>query len=68
MSLGTLYHWLDSGPLEEGSPSLPALPRRREVVGKRRKPLVANPVSLAARLWRTTERQVHNISCARTAR
>ena len=62
MSLGTLYFWLDGGPRDEnGTPSLPPIPRRREVVGKRRKPLNASRVSLVARLYRTAERQVRDI-------
>lgn len=40
----------------------PPLPRRRRVVGKRRRPLNdTTRVSLAARLWRTVERQVRDI-------
>jgi hypothetical protein len=38
------------------------MPRRRRVVGKRRRPLAdATRVSLAARLWRTAERQARDI-------
>lgn len=61
MSLGTLYYWLDGGPLEADGPRLPPIPRRRKVVGKRRRPLAADRVSLAARLWRTAERQARDI-------
>jgi hypothetical protein len=62
MSLGTFYHWLDGGPSGEGSPLYPPMPRRRTVVGKRRKALTdATRVSLAARLWRTAERQARDI-------
>ena len=61
MALGTLYYWLDGGPREEERPLYPALPRRREVVGKRRAPLSANRASLTDRLWRTTERQARDI-------
>lgn len=62
MSLGTFYFWLDGGPRDEkGGPSLPAIARRRQVVGKRRKPLNASRVSLVARLYRTVERQVFDI-------
>ena len=40
----------------------PPMPRRRRVVGKRRRPLPdASRVSLAARLWRTAERQARDI-------
>jgi hypothetical protein len=62
MSLGTLYYWLDGGPEGGGEPRLPALPRRRvAVLGKRRRPLRGDRVSLVARLWRTAERQVRDI-------
>jgi hypothetical protein len=73
MALGTLYYWLDGGPLiapttdksavggENGTSLLPPIPRRRVVVGKRRKPLKADRVSLTARLWRTAERQARDI-------
>ncbi len=61
MALGTLYYWLDGGPREEGAPLYPALARRKQVVGKRRKPLETSRVSLAARLWRTAERQARDI-------
>lgn len=62
MSLGTLYYWLDGGPLDEkGARMLPPIPRRRAVVAKRRRPLPADRVSLAARLYRTAERQARDI-------
>ncbi len=74
MSLGTLYYWLDGGPREAaragpatdpaaaGSGALyPPIARRRVVAGKRRAPLAADRVSLTARLWRTAERQAHDI-------
>ena len=62
MSLGTFYYWLDGGPVgEDGKRMLPPIPRRRKVVGKRRRPLKTDRVSLAARLWRTTERQLRDI-------
>jgi hypothetical protein len=61
MSLGTFYHWLDGGPHGDGAALYPPLPRRRRVVGKRRRPLAADRVSLAARLWRTAERQARDI-------
>lgn len=60
-SLGTLYLWLDGGPLENGAPRLPQVPRRRQVLVKRRRALKTDRVSLAARLWRTAERQVRDI-------
>ncbi len=60
VSLGTLYFWLDGGPAE-GGPRLPPVPRRRVVLGKRRRPLKTSRVSLVARLWRTAERQVRDI-------
>lgn len=52
---------LDGERAQIGSTLLPPIPRRREVVGKRRKPLVTDRVSLTARLWRTAERQVRDI-------
>lgn len=61
MALGTLYYWLGGGPREEGSPLYPPIPRRRQVTGKRRRPLQTSRVSLAARLWRTAEAQVRDI-------
>jgi hypothetical protein len=62
MSLGTLYHWLDGGPPDaDGKPMLDAIPRRRQVVGKRRAPLTADRVSLAGRLFRTAARQARDI-------
>ena len=39
----------------------PALPRRRIVLGRKRRALMGNRVSLIARLWRTAERQVRDI-------
>jgi len=60
MSLGTLYYWLDGGPREANGRALPPIPRRRQVLGKRRRTLKADPVSLAARLWRTCERQARD--------
>jgi hypothetical protein len=39
----------------------PPIPRRRVVVGKRRKPLEPSRVSLLTRLYRTTARQVFDI-------
>lgn len=61
MSLGTLYYWLNGGPLEAEGPLYPALPRRRVILGKRRRLMPADRTSLAARLLRTTERQVRDI-------
>jgi len=61
MAYGTLYYWLDGGPREESGPLYPPIARRRQVVGKRRRPLDADRVSLAARLWRTAERQTRDI-------
>jgi hypothetical protein len=62
MSHGTFYYWLDGGPRNErGEPQLPPIPRRRVVVGKRRKPLASSQVSLAARLTRTAERAAFDI-------
>ena len=62
MSLGTFYHWLSGGPVgEDGSTLYPPIPRRRQVLGRRRKPLSGDRVSLTARLWRTAERQARDI-------
>jgi hypothetical protein len=63
MALGTLYYWLDGGPLDEqGRPRLPPIPRRRAaVLGKRRKPVRTDHGSLASRLFCTAERQVRDI-------
>ena len=61
MSLGTLYYWLDGGVQEEGVASLPPIPRRKLVVGKRRRALKTDSISLTARLWRTAERQVRDV-------
>lgn len=71
MSLGTLYYWLDGGPclapttaqsaVGGGARMLPPIPRRRQVVGKRRQPLAPDLVSLAARLTRTVARQALDI-------
>ncbi len=61
MSLGTLYYWLDGGPHEAQGPALPPIARRKVVVGQRRRALKTDRVSLAARLWRTAERQVRDI-------
>jgi hypothetical protein len=53
------------GPTPDGSGGggrmLPPLPRRRSVLGKRRKPLAASHASLVARLYRTAERQALDI-------
>jgi hypothetical protein len=74
MSLGTFYYWLDGGPYlgpttdksavggdEAGARMLPPIPRRRSIVGKRRKPLAGSRASLVARLYRTAERQALDI-------
>jgi hypothetical protein len=60
MSHGTLYYWLDGGPLEADGPALPPIPRRRQILGKRRRRLKGDPVSLTARLWSTCERQARD--------
>jgi hypothetical protein len=74
MSLGTLYYWLDGGPYlapttdqsavggdAQGARMLPPIPRRRVVVGKRRKPLAPDLVSVTARLTRTLAREALDI-------
>ena len=61
MSLGTFYAVCD-GKYDDGSGAPPpALPRRRIVMGRRRKALRASRMSLVKRLWRTAERQVRDI-------
>ncbi len=53
MSLGTFYFWLDGGPRDaSGNTLLPPIPRRRVVLGKSRRPLAADAVSLRQRLLR----------------
>jgi hypothetical protein len=49
------------GSVEVGAPIYPPIARRRQVVGKRRKPLSGSHVSLVARLYRTAERQACDI-------
>jgi hypothetical protein len=49
------------GPVEGGAPLYPPIARRRQVVGKRRKPLSGSHLSLVARLYRTAERQACDI-------
>lgn len=61
VSTGTLYYWLDGGPIVDGERRLPPVPRRREVLARRVKRLRGDRESLVARLWRTAERQVHEI-------
>ena len=67
MSLGTLYYWLDGGPVLEpasataGGRMLAPLARRRTVVGKRKKPLAADTLALVARLTRTLAREALDI-------
>lgn len=61
MSLGTFYAVCD-GKFDDGSGTkLAALPRRRIVMGRRRKALRTSRMSLVQRLWRTAERQVRDI-------
>lgn len=61
MSLGTLYAVCD-GKFDDGSGVTPApLPRRRIIMGRRRKALRDSRMSLVKRLWRTAERQVRDI-------
>ncbi|MEW6451176.1 MAG: hypothetical protein AB1490_11030 [Pseudomonadota bacterium] len=61
ISLGTFYAVCD-GKFDDGGGAKPApLPRRRIVMGRRRKAVRAPRVSLVARLWRTAERQVREI-------
>jgi hypothetical protein len=56
-----LYESLD-GKFDDGSGKTPApIPRRRHVVRRVRRSKKGSRESLAARLWRTAERQVHDI-------
>jgi hypothetical protein len=48
-------------PAVGGTTLYPPIARRRRVVGKRRRVLDADRISLAARLWRTAERQARDI-------
>lgn len=68
MSLGTLYACLDGAPFGIDGEQWPALPRRRQVLHKRRRALTADSVSLANRLTRTAERQVRDIELRLSAR
>lgn len=61
MSLGTLYKCLDGIPFGPDGLRFPPVPRRRNILGKRRRALRADPVSLRNRLIRTAERQVRDI-------
>lgn len=62
MSHGTLYYWLDGGPLgADGTPLLPPIARRRVVAGKRRRAVRSDLGSLAARLYGTAERAARDI-------
>ena len=68
LSRGTIYFWLDGGPLIDGRRQLPPLRRRRNVLGKRRRGMLkADRISLVARLWRTAERQVRDIEASACA-
>jgi hypothetical protein len=60
-SMGTLYAALD-GAFDDGSGTTPPpIPRRRMIMGQRRKVLRASRISLVARLWRTAERQAREV-------
>lgn len=61
MSLGTLYACLDGTPFGPDGPRFEPIPRRRNVLGQRTRPLRADPASLRNRLIRTAERQVREI-------
>jgi hypothetical protein len=50
-----------AGGDDAGARMLPPIPRRRAVLGKRRKPLAASTASLLARLTRTAERAALDI-------
>jgi hypothetical protein len=68
MSLGTLYACLDGVPFGADGERMAAIPRRRQVTGKRRRALKADDVSLVNRLLRTAERQVRDIETRLSAR
>lgn len=68
MSLGTLYACLDGTPFGADGERMAAIPRRRDVTGKRRRALAADTVSLVNRLLRTAERQVRDIETRLSAR
>lgn len=68
MSLGTLYACLDGTPFGIDGERMPAIPRRRDVTGRRRRALRADDVSLVNRLLRTAERQVRDIETRLSAR
>jgi hypothetical protein len=59
LSNTVLYGWLDGGPMI--GPRPPAIPRRRLVVRDCVGPLRGDRTGLAARLWRTAERQARTI-------
>lgn len=67
-SLGTLYACLDGTPFGADGEQWPELPRRRQVLHKRRRALRTDTVSLANRLTRTAERQVRDIELRLSAR
>lgn len=68
MSLGTLYACLDGVPFGADGERMDAMPRRRDVTGKRRRALTADSTSLHNRLLRTAERQVRDIETRLSAR
>jgi hypothetical protein len=61
MSLGTLYTCLDGVPFGPDGLRFEPIPRRRNVLCKRTRPLRADPLSLRNRLIRTAEQQVREI-------
>ncbi len=68
MSLGTLYACLDGVPFGAGGERMDAIPRRRQVTGRRRRALETDDVSLVNRMLRTAERQVRDIETRLAAR
>lgn len=68
MSYGTLYACLDGVPFGAQGERMDPVPRRRDVMGKRRPTLPADEVSLVNRLTRTAERQVRDIETQLAAR
>ena len=68
MSYGTLYACLDGVPFGAQGERMDPVPRRRDVIGKRRPVLPADEVSLVNRLIRTAERQVRDIETRLSAR
>lgn len=59
LSHGMLYACLD-GTVDPGA-NLPRLPRRKAMIGRRRRPAKVSRISLVNRLWSAAERQAYDI-------